>query len=197
MVACIIPAMSYTIRPAKESDLDVITAIYGEAVELGTASFELAVPDRTEMARRYHELVDQGYPFFALEDGGRVRGYAYAGPYRTRPAYRFMVEDTIYLDAKARGKGYGKALLTALIEECTRLGFRQMMAVIGDANNRGSVGLHRALGFEITGTMKDVGWKHSKWLDVVLMQLPLGQGGATAPDKDCLPARMFALRKGP
>jgi len=187
--------MSFLIRPATEEDFDVITAIYGEAVAHGTASFELTVPDRADLISRRQALVSQGYPYLVLEEAGQVQGYAYAGPYRARPAYRFVVENSIYLDGGARGKGYGKALLMELISICEKAGFRQMIAVIGASANTGSVAVHASCGFRMVGTLKDMGWKHGKWLDTVLMQLPLGEGGSEPPDPDSLPGRMETITK--
>ena len=187
--------MSFLIRPAQEKDFDAIAAIYGEAVGHGTASFELTVPDRADLISRRQALVSQGYPYLVLEEAGQVQGYAYAGPYRARPAYRFVVENSIYLDGGARGKGYGKALLMELISICEKAGFRQMIAVIGDSANTGSVAVHASCGFRMVGTLKDMGWKHGKWLDTVLMQLPLGEGGSEPPDPDSLPGRMETITK--
>ncbi|WP_075997502.1 GNAT family N-acetyltransferase [Salaquimonas pukyongi] len=187
--------MSFLIRPAEEKDFDAVTAIYGEAVAHGTASFELTVPGRDDLIARHDALVCQGYPYLVLEADGAVQGYAYAGPYRARPAYRFVVENSIYLDARARGKGYGKTLLMELVSICEKAGFRQMIAVIGDSANSGSVAVHAACGFRMVGTLKDVGWKHGQWLDTVLMQLPLGAGGAMPPDAESLPGRMETITK--
>jgi phosphinothricin acetyltransferase len=189
--------MPFTLRPAKDHDFDAITAIYAEAVAHGTASFELTLPDRHEMVSRHDALVAQSYPYLVLEDDDGVKGYAYAGPYRARPAYRFVVENSVYLDPALRGRGYGKALLVELIHACEALGFRQMIAVIGDSDNRASVALHRACGFEMTGTLKDMGWKHGRWLDTVLMQLPLGKGGDAPADLESVPGRMTAISKTP
>jgi len=130
-----------------------------------------------------------------LEDENGVQGYAYAGPYRARPAYRWAVENSVYLDAAARGKGYGKALLVELISVCEKLGFRQMIAVIGDSGNIASVGVHRACGFKMVGTLKNMGWKHEQWLDTVLMQLAIGGEGPA--DLDSLPGQMGDIRKTP
>jgi phosphinothricin acetyltransferase len=186
------PFMTFTIRPAEFRDFDAITGIYAEAVEFGTASFELSVPDKKEMLSRHKALVSQGYPYFVIEDESGVQGYAYVGPYRARPAYRWVVENSIYLDANSRGKGYGKSLLQELISACTKLGFRQMIGVIGDSANTGSVAVHRSCGFAMVGTLKNMGWKHGKWLDTVLMQLSMGEGPA---DMDCLPGRMGDIKK--
>ena len=173
---------AFTIRPAAGDDIPAITAIYAEAVRLGTASFELDPPDEAEMARRFGVVAAFGGPYLvaAGADGG-VLGYAYAGAYRTRPAYRFTVEDSIYLAQGARGRGIGRALLGRLIEECTSRGFRQMVAVIGDEANAASIGLHAAMGFGMVGSLVSAGWKHGRWLDSVLMQRPLGEGDGAPP----------------
>jgi phosphinothricin acetyltransferase len=169
------------IRPAAETDLPSIAAIYGEAVRTGSATFEIDSPDLAEMTARWRRLVDAGYPYLAAEHGDQVVGFAYAGPYHGRPAYRYTVEDSIYLHATARGGGIGTALLTALIAEAEARGFRQMIALIGDSANAPSIRLHARCGFEPVGVYRDVGWKHGRWLDVVLMQRALGEGGATPP----------------
>lgn len=171
-----------TIRPAEEGDLDGITAIYADAVTRGTASYELEPPDRDEMANRWRSLTGNGYPYLVAVRGGRVAGYAYAGPYRPRPAYRFTVENAVYIAADARRGGIGRALLVQLIETCEGLGFRQMIAVIGDGTNHAaSVGLHAALGFRRIGVIEGSGYKHGRWLDTVLMQRSLGDGKASPP----------------
>ena len=187
--------MSYTIRPAQAQDFDAITRIYADAVAHGTASFELNVPDKGEMLRRHMALVDQGYPYFVLEDDSGVHGYAYVGPYRARPAYRWVVENSVYLDSNVRGNGYGKALLVELINACEKLGFRQMIAVIGDSANKPSIAVHKTCGFHLTGTLTNMGWKHGHWLDTVLMQLALGGDGPA--DMDSLPGKMFEMTKTP
>src|SRR6185503_1190851 len=148
--------------------------IYAHAVTHGTASFELEPPDEAEMSRRMHALLDGGFPYIAAEVDGRLAGYAYAGPYRPRRAYRFSVEDSIYVDARMHRKGIGRALLTRLIEESERRGFRQMIAVIGDSAQAPSIEIHRALGFRMIGAIENVGFKFDRWLDTVLMQRALG-----------------------
>ncbi len=175
------PANSVAIRPSAEADIAEIAAIYADAVLHGTASFEIVPPDETEMARRRRAVLAAGLPYLVAEDGGRVLGYAYAGPYRTRPAYRSTVEDSIYVAPDAQGRGVGRALLTRLIAEAEARGFRQMVAVIGDSGNVPSIGIHRALGFSLIGTLRDVGYKHGRWLDSVLMQRALGAGATTPP----------------
>jgi L-amino acid N-acyltransferase YncA len=169
------------IRPATEADLPAITAIYEHAVRHGTATFELVPPDLAEMTRRYRALVDGGYPYFVAVLGGRVAGYAYAGAYRPRPAYRFTVENSIYLDPSFHRRGAGLQLLQRLIVECETRGFRQMIAVIGDSANAGSIGIHTRTGFKLIGTHPGVGLKFGRWLDTVMMQRDLGEGASTVP----------------
>ena len=171
------------IRPASEADLSIITEIYAEAVAVGTASFEVVPPDEEEMTARFLRLAAERYPYVVAERGETVLGYGYVSPYRARPAYRHTVEDSVYLAVEARGQGIGGALLRRLIDDATALGFRQMVAVIGDSANEASVRLHRAAGFELVGTLKDVGYKHARWLDTVIMQRALGPGATSAPTR--------------
>jgi L-amino acid N-acyltransferase YncA len=170
-----------SIRDVIPADIPAITRIYAQAVKHGTASFELEPPDETEMSRRMQALLEGGFPYLAAEIDGALVGYAYAGPYRPRPAYRFSVEDSIYLDPAAHRKGVGRALLERLIEDCERRGFRQMIAVIGDSAQAPSIELHRALGFRMIGNIQNVGYKFDRWLDSVLMQRPLGAGATIKP----------------
>ena len=172
---------SVSIRPATLADIPAITRIYAQSVSTGTASFELEPPDEAEMARRMQALFDGGYPYIVAEIGGAIAGYAYAGSYRPRPAYRFSVEDSIYVDPNAQRRGVGRVLLEHLIEECERRGFRQMIAVIGDSAQTPSIELHRALGFRMVGTVENVGYKFGRWLDSVNMQRALGPGATTKP----------------
>lgn len=169
------------IRPSAEADLPAITRIYGHAVQHGTGTFELDVPDEAEMARRRADVLGKGLPWLVAERDGAVLGYAYANHFRPRRAYRFCLEDSIYLDEGARGQGIGRLLLAELLAQCEARGARQMLAVIGDSANAGSVGVHRACGFEDAGVLKAAGWKFGRWLDVVLMQRGLGEGDATEP----------------
>ena len=171
-----------SIRPATPADIPAITRIYASAVKHGTASFELEPPDEAEMARRQRTLLDSGYPYIVADIDDALAGYAYAGPYRPRPAYRFSVEDSIYVDPNAQRRGVGRVLLEHLIEECERRGFRQMIAVIGDSAQAPSIELHRALGFRMIGAVENVGYKFGRWLDSVNMQRALGAGATTKPD---------------
>ena len=173
--------MKPTIRPAKISDIPAITRIYAHAVEHGTASFELEPPTEAEMAKRMQALLDGKFPYFIAEIDGKIAGYAYASLYRTRPAYRFTVEDSVYVAPDMHRRGVGKVLLEKLIEVCTAMGFRQMIAVIGDSDQAASIGVHKACGFEPAGNLKNIGWKFGKWLDTPLMQLALGPGATTKP----------------
>jgi L-amino acid N-acyltransferase YncA len=170
-----------TIRPAASGDMAAITAIYRPAVLTGTASFELDPPEEAEMLRRFHAIVDAGYPYLVAEFEGRVAGYAYANAYRPRPAYRFTVEDSVYVAPDLQGMGAGGALLSALIAASTLAGFRLMVAVIGDASQHASIALHRRAGFVHCGTLQASGYKFGRWLDTVLMELPLGEGRRSVP----------------
>ncbi len=169
-----------SLRDAQAADIPEITAIYGEEVRTGLASFELEAPDAAEMARRHAALVEAGLPYLVALIDGKVAGYAYSGLYRPRPAYRYTVENSVYVAPWARRRGVARALMEALIARCEALGKRQMMAVIsaGDA----SVTLHSALGFVEVGVLRAVGRKFDRWVDVTLMQRPLGPGADTEPD---------------
>jgi L-amino acid N-acyltransferase YncA len=169
------------IRPATEADLPFITEIYAHAVCYGTATFELIPPDLAEMTRRFRALMDGGYPYFVASLDGRVVGYAYAGAYRPRPAYRFTVENSVYLEPAIHRRGIGLQLMQRLIIACETLGYRQMIAVIGDSANAGSIGVHSRCGFQMIGTQANVGFKFGRWLDTVTMQRALGEGAATIP----------------
>jgi len=172
---------SPAVRPATPADIPAITAIYRHAVLHGTASFEIEPPDEAEVLRRYEAVVGGGYPYFVAEIDGKVVGYAYANAYRTRPGYRFTVEDSVYISPDAQGKGIGGALLAALIDASTKAGFRLMVAVIGDSRHYASITLHRSAGFTFAGTIHSVGYKFGRWLDSVTMELPLGVGDKSAP----------------
>jgi phosphinothricin acetyltransferase len=172
-----------SIRPATPADIPALAAIYADAVRNGTASWELDPPDEMEMLRRFEAIVAGGYPYLAAERDGALLGYAYAGAYRPRPAYRATVENSIYLAPAAQGSGIGGLLLDALMEECTRRGFRQMIAVIGDGTGAsvGSRRLHEKAGFRLIGVAEKVGFKHGRWLDQMLMQKELGEGDRSPP----------------
>jgi phosphinothricin acetyltransferase len=170
------------IRAALPQDIPAVAAIYAHAVEHGTASFELEPPTEAEIARRREALVESGYPYLAAELDGRVAGYAYAAAYRSRPAYRWTVEDSIYVAPDLQRRGVGRALLGNLIAASARAGFRQMIAVIGDSpRQEPSIALHAALGFRLVGTLDAVGFKHGRWLDTVLMQRALGSDPTALP----------------
>ena len=175
------PAGGVALRAAERRDIPAITRIYAEAVTNGTASFELTPPDEAEMTRRYAALADNGYPYFVAELSGAIAGYAYAGPYRTRPAYNWTVEDSIYVAPQFHRRGIGLVLLKHLIAESERRGYRQMIAVIGDSAQTPSIALHRAAGFEPVGTFRSIGYKHGKWLDTPLMQIALGKSDRAPP----------------
>lgn len=173
--------LTLTIRPAGATDLAVLREIYAGHVLTGAASFEEVPPDLAEFERRWRAIADLGLPYLVASEGDALLGYAYASAYRPRSAYRFTVEDSIYLDPKAMGRGIGHKLLSAVIDGATASGKRQMLAVIGDSANRASVALHRSLGFSETGTFRSVGFKFGRWLDTVLMQRALGTGDTTLP----------------
>ncbi|WP_454018404.1 N-acetyltransferase family protein [Azospirillum sp. Marseille-Q6669] len=170
------------IRSSRPDDLERIQAIYAHHVLTGAASFEEVPPGLEELARRRDDVLARGMPYVVAEMDGRVIGYAYAGPYRLRTAYRYSVEDSIYLDPDCMGRGAGRALLSTVIDRCEEAGCRQMIAVIGDSENASSIGLHRSLGFEPAGLLKAVGFKFGRWVDSVLMQRPLGNGDASPPE---------------
>ena len=173
--------MSPLVRPSTDADLPAIAAIYAQAVIHGTASCELEPPSEAEMAQRRAALLADRYPYFVADVDGAVAGYAYAGPFRTRPAYRATVEDSIYVAPSWQGAGVGHALLGALLPACEAGGFRQMVAVIGDSASVGSRKLHAAHGFELVGILAATGYTHGRWLDTGLMQRALGDGAASPP----------------
>lgn len=174
--------VSITVRPSGDADLPAITAIYGWNVLNGLGTFEEIPPDLGEMARRRAGFLDKAMPYLVAEQDGVVLGYAYAGPFRLRAAYRYTVEDSVYVGPDAVGKGVGKALLAALIAACEAQGLRQMCAVIGDSGNAASIGLHAALGFEKKGVFPAMGYKFGRWVDLVWMQRPLNGGETRDPD---------------
>jgi phosphinothricin acetyltransferase len=170
------------IRPATEADAAAIAAIYGHHVLHGVASFEEAPPTPDEMAERLRKVVARGLPWRVAEADDRILGYAYVGPYHSRGAYRYTVEDSVYVAPDAQGRGVGRALLQSVIEACEAMGLRRIVALIGDSGNVGSVRLHEAFGFQPVGVLPAVGYKHGRWLDVVLMHKPLNGGAAGAPE---------------
>ncbi|WP_027146199.1 GNAT family N-acetyltransferase [Mesorhizobium sp. WSM3626] len=183
------------IRPATPVDLDIITKIYADAVTNGTASYELEPPSRAEMGTRFATLAAGGFPYLVAEKDDAVLGYAYAGPFRPRPAYRFIVEDSVYVAPDAKGQGVGLKLMQSLVAAAKAAGFRQIVAVIGDGHaDSASVRLHEKLGFRHSGRLEGSGYKHGRWLDTVFMQLSLNGGASVPPDPDSLPERKF--RKG-
>ncbi|EHK58505.1 GNAT family N-acetyltransferase [Allomesorhizobium alhagi] len=190
--------MGIFIRDAVETDLDRITEIYADAVEHGTASYELEPPTRSEMGARFAALTSSGYPYIIAEADGGIVGYAYASAFRPRPAYRFIVEDSIYVAPEAKGRGVGRALLERLIADTRALGFRQIIAVIGDGRpDSPSVKLHERMGFSHSGRLEGSGYKHGRWLDTVFMQLAMNGGSDTDPDPDSMPERRFRARNNP
>ena len=169
------------IRPSTDADLPAITAIYHHHVLHGTGTFEVDPPSQQDMAGRRADVLSKGLPWLVLADGEQVLGFAYCNWFKPRPAYRFSAEDSIYLAPEAAGRGLGRALLAELAAQAERAGVRRLIAVIGDSANAGSIGVHRAIGFQPVGVLKACGWKFERWLDVVLMDMALGQGDSTAP----------------
>jgi phosphinothricin acetyltransferase len=170
------------VRAATDADAEALAAIYGDAVLHGFGTFEEVPPTPAEMAARRRAVADRGLPYLVAERDGRVLGFAYAGPFRPRAAYRYTLEDSVYVVPDAKGLGVGRTVLSAVIAACEALGVRQLMAVIGDSGNTASIGLHRALGFEQTGIGRSVGFKHGRWVDIVHMQKALNGGDTRAPD---------------
>jgi len=181
MIAPETTAPDITIRAATPADIPAIAEIYADAVRRATATFETEPPDVAEMTRRFERLTDGHFPYLAATRDGVLLGYAYAGPYHARPAYRFTVEDSVYIAPHARRSGVGRRLLSELIVRCEQSGFRQMVAVIGDSANAASIALHRSTGFQMAGSLGNVGYKFGRWLDAVLMQRALGEGAASIP----------------
>ena len=173
--------MQPRLRAAKAADLADIAALYAEEVRTGVATYEYTAPDEPEMAKRWQAIVSQGYPYLVAEVEGRFAGYAYVSGYRTREGYRWTVEDTVYVHPGFARRGVGRALLQRLIDECTTLGYRQMVAVVGDRSNLASIALHERLGFTTVGVFPGLGRKHGQWLDTVQMQRTLGFGNTCAP----------------
>lgn len=178
------------IRDAVPADLPAITEIYAESVANGVATYELTAPSLAEMTARFEGITGNRYPYILAEEQGVIIGYAYAGAFRTRPAYNWICEDSIYLSPAARGRGVGSALLAELIKRCEALGFRQMIAVIGGAHPA-SVAVHAKAGFEHQGTLKATGYKHGRWLDTTFMERSLGEGASTDPDIEAYPGTLY------
>lgn len=177
------PSLTFSLRAATEADMTGVQRIYGDHVDHGLASFEESPPGVAEMLARFRALEKGGFPYIVAERNGAIVGYAYAGPYRTRSAYRFTVENSVYVDRHAAGEGIGRALLSQLIQDCGKGPWRQMIAIIGNSGNEASVALHESLGFRLVGTLRDVGFKHGQWVDTVLMQravTPPDRGGSSS-----------------
>ena len=170
------------IRPSRDTDVAAITALYAHHVLHGTGTFETTPPTLEEMTARRADVLSKGLPWLVAEEAGEVLGYAYGNWFKPRPAYRFSVEDSIYLAPEAAGKGLGRALLAELLATLERSGIRKVMAVIGDSANAGSIGVHKALGFEQVGVVPACGWKFGRWLDIVMMQRAIGEGDRTPPE---------------
>lgn len=169
------------VRPVSAADLAAIQSIYAHHVLHGTASFEETPPTVQEMRGRYDEVVSRGLPYLAAEEAGEVLGYGYCSLYRTRSAYRYTLEDSVYVREGQHRKGVGRSILTALIERSEELGYRQLIAIIGDRGQAASIGLHASLGFLRAGMLRSVGFKFGRWIDTVLMQRPLGKGDGVRP----------------
>jgi L-amino acid N-acyltransferase YncA len=167
------------IRPSTDADIPAMTAIYGHHVLHGTGTFETEPPSQTDMTARRADVLGKSLPYLVIEQDGQVQGFAYANWFKPRPAYRFSVEDSIYMAQGAGGKGLGKLLLSELLAQLERGGIRKAMAVIGDSANAGSIGVHRACGFTQIGIVKSCGWKFGQWRDIVLMEKTLGLGDST------------------
>ena len=170
-----------TIRPSRDDDIDAITLIYAHHVLHGTGTFEVDPPSVQDMRARRAEVLARGLPWLVAESDNQVSGFAYCNWFKPRPAYRFSAEDSIYLAPHANGQGLGRALLAELTTQAERAGVRKLIAVIGDSGNTGSIGVHRALGFQHVGVLASCGWKFDRWLDVVLMERSLGLGDTTSP----------------
>ena len=173
--------MNLIIRPSRDEDVPAMTAIYAASVASETASWEYDSPDAKEFARRRADILAKGYPYFAAELDGQVVGYSYASAFRARLGYRFVVEDSVYVLPEMKGRGIGRNLLMTLIDACALRGYRQMIAVIGDSANAGSIRLHEACGFENAALFKGIGFKFGRWLDSMQMQRALGEGSDTPP----------------
>ena len=170
------------IRPATEADAEALARIYGHAVLHGFGTFEEEPPSPADMEGRRRLIANRGLPYLVADEARHVLGFAYAGPFRPRAAYRYTLEDSVYVAPDAVGQGVGKALLLAIIEACEALGVRQLIAVVGDSGNSASLALHRSLGFLQTGVSRSVGFKHGRWVDIVQLQKPLNGGDSRMPD---------------
>lgn len=170
------------LRPASAADAPALAAIYGDACLHGVGTFEEVPPSVDDMTGRLTAVLGRGLPYVLAEIDGQVAGFAYAAPFRLRAAYRFTVEDSVYIHPDFKGRGVGRALLSRVLADCEALGLRQVIAVIGGSDNLGSINLHRSLGFELQGTMRGVGHKFGQWRDIVMMQRSLNGGSGTAPD---------------
>lgn len=173
---------SAIVRPSVDADMTAITRIYAHHVLNGTGTFETSPPSEADMRTRRADVLGKNLPWLVIETNGHIAGFAYANWFKPRPAYRFSVEDSIYMSQEATGKGLGKQLMNELLIQLERRGVRKVMAVIGDSANVGSVGLHRSVGFEQAGLIQSCGWKFGRWLDIVLMQKAIGDGDRTPPD---------------
>jgi phosphinothricin acetyltransferase len=184
------PPDAFVIRDATSGDAPAIAAIYGPEVETGVASFEEIAPGEAEMAARMTRILGQGLPYLAAESQGEVIGYAYAGPFHPRAAYRYTLEDTVYIRRDSHRRGVGRALLGTLIQRAEALGCRQMIALITHAPDSPSIALHAAMGFRLVGVTEGVGWKFGRWLDMTFMHRGIGAGAATPPDRPILGPRI-------
>ena len=170
------------IRHSRDEDVAAITAIYNHHVLHGTGTFEIDPPSAADMAARRADVLGKGLPYLVVEEEGQVLGFAYANWFKPRPAYRFSAENSIYLAPGVAGRGLGRLLLDALCVQAEAAGVRKLIAVIGDSANAGSIGVHRSAGFTHVGMIKSCGWKFDRWLDIVLMEKPLGAGDTTTPE---------------
>lgn len=177
------PKPSATLRPAHESDMGAISAIYAHHVVHGTGTFEATPPSTSDMLKRWVDVRTKGLPWLCAEVKGQVVGFAYANWFRPREAFRFCAEDSIYIAPEMIGHGLGRALLSELMQQCEAAGLRKMVAVVGDSANQSSVGLHLAMGFSHAATLPSCGWKHDRWLDIVILERWLGTGDSTPPPK--------------
>ena len=169
------------IRPSRDEDIPAIAAIYAHHVLNGTGTFETEPPNAADMATRRADVLSKGLPYLVAEQDGEILGFAYGNWFKPRPAYRYSVEDSVYLAPDLHRQGLGRALLAELLTRCETAGIRKVMAIIGDSANAGSVGVHRALGFSQVGIVEACGWKFGAWRDIVIMQKTLGPGSSEPP----------------